>query len=195
MNKSKKSLAVVIGVAGAIAFGVTAGSAAPVSSSTVALKNAAPSDVIQTHSRSARRAAVRAATRIGATATSSAFAFDPSFGFDPAFAFAAPEPVFASSTICHPLDPFCLYGTTFAAPAPAFVEPAPIVRRRVVTRQRTVGPSVFAGPAPAFVEPAPIFAGPLGPPRRIPGSVCGSGSCSIPLNPALGTINGASAVD
>jgi hypothetical protein len=171
MDKSK-NFAVAAGLAGAIAL-ATSASAAPVTSGSLALKNAAPSDVVQVRSRGFRGAGVglgvglAAGALIGAAAASSAFAYDPYwYGYDPVYA-----PAFAST--CHWGDPWChgSFGATFAAPAPAFVEPAPIVRRR----PRVVidpGPSVFAAPVPVF------------PRQRF-----------LDANPALGTVQGASGID
>jgi hypothetical protein len=191
MNKSKKSFAVAVGVAGAIALSVPV-SAAPVTSSTAALKNAAPSDVVQVRSRWGGRAAAvgigfAAGALIGAAATS-AYAYphtyaysDPYwYGHEPAFGYTyASSPWFGST--CHWGDPWCHGGVaaTFAAPAPAFVEPAPVYAapRPVVRRRSRVivdpGPAVFAGPQPLFY-PRQLF---------------------LDANPALGTVQGASGVD
>jgi hypothetical protein len=79
MNKSK-SFAVAAGVAGAIALATTA-SAAPVTSGTLALKNAGPTDVVQVRSRGWRRAGVAAGigfaagTLIGAAASAGAYGY------------------------------------------------------------------------------------------------------------------------
>jgi hypothetical protein len=185
---------VALGVAGAIALSAPS-SAAPVVSSTTALKNAAPSDVVQTASRRFRRAAIgagigfAAGTLLGAAATS-AYAYPYSYAYayphtyyDPYWhsdevTWAPAAPVFASA--CPWWDPWCSsrFGATFAAPAPTYIEPAP----------------VFAGPAPVvqrrsrvIVEPGPtVFAGP---------QPLIHNQLLLDANPALGTIHGASGTD
>jgi len=142
MDKSKRSFAVALGVAGAIALGAANVSAAPVMSSTATLKAAAPSDLVQVRSRSGRTAAAAgigfaAGALIGAAASSHAYAYsDPYwYGYGPSYTYAS---------TCYWGDPWCNghFGATFAAPAPAYIEPAPVyagpapvVVRRVVPRQ------------------------------------------------------------
>jgi hypothetical protein len=183
MNRSKKNIALAAGVAGALALGATSLSAAPVMSNAAALKNATPNDVVQVRSRGGRAAAAAgigfaAGALVGAAASSHAFAYSDPYWY-------GHGPVFAGNGFCHWNDPWCNggVGVTFAAPAPVVVEPniyaapAPVVRRRVVADPVLVpGPTIFAGPQPLVGR-------------------CLSGSCSIPLNPGLGTIHGANAVD
>jgi hypothetical protein len=79
MNKSK-SFAVAAGLAGAIAL-ATSASAAPVTSGTLALKNASPNDVVEVRSRGWHRGGVgvglgfAAGALIGAAATSGAYGY------------------------------------------------------------------------------------------------------------------------
>jgi hypothetical protein len=189
MNKSKKNMAAAVGVAGVIALSATSLSAAPVMSSTATLKDATPSDVVQVRSRSGRTLAAAgigfaAGALIGAAASSHAYAYSDPYWYGHSYAYA-PAPVFASS-VCHWNDPWCNghFGATFAAPAPAFIEPhvyaapAPVVRRR--TR-------VVVDPGPTYIAPGPgIFAGPYPVFHR---------QLLLDANPGLGTIHGASGVD
>lgn len=93
MSKSK-SFAVAAGLAGAIAL-ATSASAAPVTSGTLALKNASPNDVVQVRSRGWRGAGIglgvgfAAGALIGAAASSSyyggPYAYD--YGYAPAYSY------------------------------------------------------------------------------------------------------------
>ena len=93
MNKSK-SFAIVAGLTGAIAL-ATSASAAPVTSHALALKNAAPSDVVQVRSRGWRGAGIGlgvgfAAGAIAGAAASSAYGYGPyayDYGYAPAYSY------------------------------------------------------------------------------------------------------------
>ena len=94
MNKSK-SFAVAAGLAGAIAL-ATSASAAPVTSGTLALKNASPNDVVQVRSRGWHRGGVgvglgfAAGALIGAAASSSYYGGGPyayDYGYAPAYSY------------------------------------------------------------------------------------------------------------
>jgi hypothetical protein len=176
MNMLKRNFAIAAGLAGAMAL-TTSASAAPVTSSTAALKNAAPSDVVQVRSRGWRRAGVAAGigfaagTLIGAAASSHAYAYsDPywyghSYGYAPAYSYAyayEPDYVYAAPA------------PTFVEPAPVYAGPAPIVRSRRVVADPfwQPAPTVFAGPQPVY--PRQLF---------------------LDANPALGTVQGASGID